>query len=317
VKFLSFVFVFSFFVFFFSLSSSALSLGVSPPSLSFEEASPGEKEVTVFNPSDKPVLVTSRVVDFRKDEKGKLQDLWPAEESETALGSSYYLASRWVTVDPAEFVLYPQDQKKVRVIVNMPPQGRMEPGEKYFGILFVGSPQGTEGMVQFQDSILCQAFVSVSGERRVAFEIERPRVPKLVFGNRVDYSVRIKNTGNTHLDFRDLFLLFRAGDKEIARENLGTPLLLPVVPGLNEIDFREIDGTVRLPNWPRRYKVKAQAGYPLQATSEEIVIWVIPWWLVGVVGGLIVVLFAFFSLRFWGKRRKGKGDASSKKGEGK
>lgn len=301
--------------------SKAFALGVSPPTIDIGNMQPGETkefETTVFNPNPEggtPMEVTCEVVDFSKDEKGSLGKVVRQGEGVSEEATKVYrFASYWVTIlGENSFILPPQGQKKIKMRVTVPQAA--EPGGKYFGLMVTGKPPAAEGSITFHDSVLCQCFLVVGGERVVDMEIGPPEFSKGLFSTKVKYRVTLRNKGNTHLDIRGLFLRFYHKGEVDKEEDLGTPLLPPIVPGLNEVDYRIIEGELTFPAWPRRYQSRVECGYPVAINSPVVSLFIFPLWLFLLIVGVLCLLIAFVVWKLLQKRKK-KGGGRPKRGKG-
>lgn len=258
-------------------------LGVSPAVVE-EVVGPGEEKklkIRVFNVTNFPLPI-----------KGSAKNFTPSEAiSEEA--KKIFDASAWLKIDPADFILQPQENKEITVTI-FPPEDA-EPGGHYATIYFqpllpveVLSPQ--TAYVAARVGVL--AFLIVKGEITEKAALTDLTVPALQQFGPVNFKLGIKNEGNVHLLPSGQVTVWDWRGKEVAKLALTPSQVLPQT----EKEFSFV--------WDKRYllgrfNAQAQIGYgvPQASTSSALCeFWVVPWVPLSLVVFLLTGFGTFFIL---------------------
>lgn len=187
------------------LAEDAVSLKVAP--LFFDlQINPGEEktgQIYVENNSQNDTDVTVSFSDFFIDDRGN----YIFSEGENIQNSELkpYLMKDWFSTDSQEFHLQKGENRLVKYTINVPKDTNL--GGHYGAIFFKTACQNTEdkSVVYSDKSSLCVSgrvgtlfLVTVGGGAIRKGEIERVDVPRFTLSDKTDFSVAIKNTGNTH-----------------------------------------------------------------------------------------------------------------------
>lgn len=282
-----FIFYLLFFIFAAPVSAEEAprqsALGVSPAVLE-EVLGPGEEKklkIRVFNVTNFPLPI-----------KGSVKNFTPNEEiSEEA--KRIFDASTWFKIDPADFILQPQENKEITVTI-LPPK-EAEPGGHYATIYFqpllpveVLSPQ--TAYVAARVGVL--AFLIVKGEITEKASLTDLTVPALQQFGPVNFKLGVKNEGNVHLLPAGQVTVWDWRGREVAKLPLTPSQVLPQTTK----EFKFV--------WPKKYllgRFRAQAqisyGAPQASASSSLrEFWVVPWVPLSLVVFLLTGFGTFFIL---------------------
>jgi len=170
--------------------------GISISPVTFElTVNPGDvlvNKIRVRNPTDSTVGVKMEVEDFKP--VGELGEVIVTPEEEIT-----YSLKQWVTTQPTEFILAPNEQKFVDFIINVP--NNAEPGGKYGSIL--ASTVGVIGPgitgVAVAQKIGALVLLTVSGEISESLTVKEFSVPEFLEYGPVPFVIRFENTGTVHV----------------------------------------------------------------------------------------------------------------------
>ena len=192
----------------------------------------------------------------------------------------------WVKVSQAQLDLQPGKSQALAFTVT--PPAKATPGGHYFTIFATAQLQGNASQVRAATVL----YVTVEGALIKSSAINRTTIPFFSFGTDIDFSLDVKNTGNTH------FFTYTSGKLAGLSANSDAPettnLLLP---GTSRI----IASTIRAPLLPGIYK--ATFGYRTddnqQMQRTSYVLYIPPWSLLIPIGAAWFV----YALRQYRKRR--------------
>lgn len=192
----------------------------------------------------------------------------------------------WVKVSQAQLDLQPGKSQALAFTVT--PPAKATPGGHYFTIFATAQLQGNASQVRAATVL----YVTVEGALIKSSAINRTTIPFFSFGTDIDFSLDVKNTGNTH------FFTYTSGKLAGLSANSDAPettnLLLP---GTSRI----IASTIRAPLLPGIYK--ATFGYRTddnqQMQRSSYVLYIPPWSLLIPIGAAWFV----YALRQYRKRR--------------
>lgn len=280
--------------------ANAQSTGISISPVKFEISSnPGEEHtsiVKIFNRGDSAQTIRLVIEDFAPvGETGNVRLLDDAP--------STYALSQWVTVNPIEFIVEPNQTQSVEFKINVPMDA--EPGGHYASVVATAGGSGGSGasIAQKVGSLL---LLHVAGD-----------VEEEMFVKSMQSVVEDPNNQNEYLPAG----YFEYGPVTVMTrfENMGTVHLKPrgFVALTNmmgqEVDRVEIEQLNVLPNSIRRIPVElgekwmfgkytatmtAIYGSTNEPLSYSTTFWVFPWKVGGLVGlGVLLVLLFLFKAR--------------------
>jgi len=257
---------------------TAQAVSISP--LNFElNANPGDKlsnVVRIYNDLDSEISVNMEVQDFvAAGERGEVL----IKEGEN---TSYSLA-KWVTLLPETFTIPPKSSQMVEFIVRAPADA--EPGGHYGSVLASISGSSTLGAVGINQKVGSLLLLNVAGEVSENLGVSDFTAPAFSESGPESLSARFTNDGTVHLKPRGFVLVKNMFGAEVAKVDLPQLNVLPQ-------STRKVDIPLKLDNQFGRYEATLAAIYG--ASNEPIsavtVYWVIPYKLLAVYGGILLVL---------------------------
>jgi P pilus assembly chaperone PapD len=206
----------------------SVSLLVSP--LRLEVSShPGvlTREVSVKNgDAYNEAIVTVYKGDWNLSEEGKIL-YYPAD----SLSNS---CSRWITINPAEFVLAPGEVKDVRITFEIPSESK---GGYWSVIFFEGKPPEEEEwtpLVKLAGRVGITTYLDIAGTTEKDAEIK-----KMELEESGELKMELKNNGNIWLRPQVKYWVKRE-EKEIYRDSLGSSVILPEATREYKLKFEGI-----------------------------------------------------------------------------
>lgn len=181
---------------FFQPTPASAQVGISLFPIKFRiQIDPGKSysdTVTVINPNDFSIGVQPEVENLSVGNEGSI-DLVDTD-------IPHGLTS-WISMDLKPFDLGPQERRQIPFSINVPANG--EPGGHYGSILFRGIPPagGPSSGIGISGRVGSVALVEVSGKTSKTGGIEEFSGPSsYVSHGPVNFTFKVKNTGNTHFD---------------------------------------------------------------------------------------------------------------------
>lgn len=281
--------------------SSGQALEIAPPVINLV-ADPGQTLTTKINlrsVSNDATIVTGEVNDFVAAGEDGTPKLLLDEEEETT--TAYSLKS-WIAPLP-QLRLEPREIKDMVVTLNVP--ANASPGGYYGVIRFTGAAPELEGQgVSLSASLGSLVFVRVNGEAKESLEIEEfsttnnGQATSLFESAPVQFTERLKNTGNTHLQPAGQITIKDMFGQKIATVNINLPPRNVLPDSIRKfeqpLDSSVIGNRVLFGHYTAELSVTY--GDSKQTITSSTSFWVIPYRLIGFsVAGLII---AFFLLRF-------------------
>jgi len=274
-----------------SLVGAQGKMGLSASPLTFElTANPGDvliNQVKITNAGDSVVGVKMEVEDFTvAGEVGHVQ-LEPAE-TET------YSIARWVTFEPAEFVLQPKEYKLVNFIISV--SDNAEPGGHY-GSIIAGTTAviggGVTGMA-VAGRVGTLVLLSVAGEVKEEVIVKDFFVPAYSEYGPVQFTIRFENKGTVHVKPTGYITVTNWLGKKVADVEFPQRNVLP-----NSVRKIETSWNQKW-LWAGKYTATLSGSYGIAntlLTPTVITFWAFPW-KVGV-GILIVLILLILSRKRW------------------
>lgn len=212
--------------------------------------------------------------------------------------TSYSLAD-WVSFEKTNFTLKSGEEVQVNFLIRVP--FNAEPGGHYASVYAHVSPAGVEGTSgsSIGQKIGSLVLLRVAGDVKEQASVASFSVDKINLGKSVTFSIRAKNEGSVHIrpaGFVAITDLFgkKVADAQVKDQN--------VFPGA----IRHLTAEWKNPSiLPMRYtaNVLMYYGQNNQQLTASMTFWIVPWRMLGIVGGSLLVLLV---LLFLGRRRIGR-----------
>lgn len=259
-------------------------LGISPAiiELILERGGTREKKISVFNVTNFPLPV-----------KGKAESFFVVEDLEPGAEEIFDVSS-WITIEPADFILQPQEKKEIQVTINVPEEA--EPGGHYAALYF--QPLIPVEVLSPQTAFLTArvgtlGFFVVKGEIVEEAELEEIEVARVQQFGPVDFGIPIKNSGNVHILPSGKITVTDIFGREREAIELAPTTVLPHTS-------KVIEGQWEKKFLLGRFVVEAEVSYGSpgrELTAGPVVFWVVPWvFLLG--GGGLLTIILFFCIMF-------------------
>lgn len=239
---------------------------------------PGQQQnstLTVANISDKPIYVALSYEQFSvTDYNYDFQFKPPAD--------------RWVSFSESGFQLKSDESHTVNYTIAAPKNAA--PGGHYFTLL--ATTTFTNGAVDSQVRAASVAYITVSGALQLTSQIVAQHVPWLALGSSINFSLDLKNTGNTH------FFVYTSGQLSgLSAKGRGDETTHILMPGT----IRTVGSSIPAPLLPGVYKInygyRTEDGQIIQRSS---LITYLPLW------SLFIPLGAALLVWWWHNRRRKK-----------
>jgi len=255
-------------------------LGVSPAiiELVLEPGGVKEKSITVFNVTNFPLPV-----------KGSAESFFVVEDVEQE-ARDIFDVSLWITIEPADFILQPQEKKEIQITIDVP--GEAEPGGHYASLYF--QPLIPEQVLSPQTAFLTArvgalGFFVVRGEITEKASLESLEVKKFRQFGPVDFKAPIVNQGNVHILPSGELTVTDILGREVKKIKLTPTAVLPRTT-------KKLEATWDKKFLLGKFKVQAKVSYGSEnreLISDPTVFWVVPWLPLSVGGGLLTFLAVF------------------------
>ena len=232
--------------------------------------------IRIYNDTDADMPVNMETQDFvAAGERGEVLIKEGGNES--------YSLQSWVTLNPKTFVIPPKSSQMVEFTIRVP--ANAEPGGHYASVLASvsgGSSTTGTGVAQKVGSLL---LLEVAGDIVENLGVSDFEAPAFSEYGPESLSARFSNDGTVHLKPRGFVLVKNMFGGEVVKVDLPQLNVLPQ-------STRKVDIPLKLGNQFGRYEATLAAIYG--ASNEPIsavtVYWVIPYKLLAVYGGILLVL---------------------------
>jgi len=281
------VFVLILGLFFFGLSFivQAAGLYISPIKVSctLEPGDLLEDIITLKNPGDKPVAVTTTVEDFIPIAGGTGISFVQRAEGVTTVRD-------WITQTLTSFELGPGQEIKVPFTIQVPADA--EPGS-HFGVLFFRAADiGPKKQLDVGTRVGTLMFVTVPGDFLQKGRILEFKVPKFVQKGPVGFSIKFENTGTVHFEPKGSIKITNIFGKLVAEVPVQGQTVLPT----GQRDLGATWQTTRLLFGYYKAEIGIYDGEGNLLTAKAVSFYAFP--ILYLVGGILVLVVIFFGLKF-------------------
>ncbi len=275
------------------VASAADAITVIPPRLEIP-ASPGDtvvEKIRVINQSATEISYSTVLEDFKSgDEDGSVQYIDDSDDT-----TSFRMA-KWITVEPSRFTIAANSERIIQVAIKVPKNA--EPGGHFASVIVRRSGTETAGGASVETRIGTLILMRVSGDVKEGLGVESFNTQESYaqYGP-VKFDLRLKNSGNVHLQPRGSIVINNMFGKKVAEIPLSNPNVLPGAIRKSVTEWTE-------KNLIGRYTATLVAQYgqtsstgdqkTLSATTSFIVF---PLYLIWVTLGIIVVVYLLITQR--------------------
>ncbi len=277
----------------------AQKLSVTPPlyQLTIEPNQAWQSTLKVINSNPYALTIYAEVVDFASQgESGQGMFLPPSNDPE-APGQTL---AEWITISTGPFTIAPEQSLEIPFMVELPKNA--PPGGHFAAILVSTQPPETSGQtaVVTTQTVTSLFFVRVQGDIVESATIREFSTNRnFVDFPQVEFSLRIKNNGNVHIQPRGNILITNMWGAERGSIPINSQTQYGNVLPQSTRDFRYIWTGERSLADIGRYKAVATVAYGYEASqniSSISYFWVVP------VKGAIITIVAiatFIMLVSW------------------
>ncbi|HEX5455989.1 MAG TPA: hypothetical protein VFW77_01345 [Candidatus Saccharimonadales bacterium] len=231
----------------------------------------------------------------------------PVHLSAEPLNSSEYKddpVQKWLSFAESDIILKPGKIYTEKITVNPPTNA--EPGGHYASIYITPLvPVGAISSMQTRQIVRVSvtAFIIIKGDTREDEKLESFKIDHSFQESApVNFSLRLKNTGNVHLLSHGKVHIYDGIGKQIAEINMPDTVVLPGTGKTVHISWDK-------PWLAGHYSAKVEITYGVKHTvlkSDKVSFWVIPWLpliLITIAGGLGLYIIRR-TYRRWGRALK-------------
>jgi hypothetical protein len=263
-------------------AQTARSMTITPPRFELF-ANPGEQIsdiIRVRNDSNVPATYTILVEDFTSaGEEGQVV----LEEGES---DQLFSLAKWIVPEVTEITLQPGEEKPLNFLINVPKDA--EPGGHYASVLFQAGGEQVQGGASVAQRVGNLILLRVSGNVTENAVIETFSTPSYSQSTPLNFSLRIKNNGNTHIRPKGTIVITDMFNKKIDELPLNGQNVLPGV-------VRKMDTEWAKSNMLGYYTATLVATYgqqnlPLTAATKFLVVSPTAAILIGI-GTIAAILF--------------------------
>ncbi len=240
-----------------------------------------QKTINVVNQGSEPIKVMGYTSDFSIEREGDFVFSEPGHES--------YSASKWLSMEETELEIAPGESREVEIGISVPTE--VEPGGHYAALFLEALPSSNQEAISISTRIPSLFYLTVPGVTEADISANADIVslimPNIAGKGPVGMGVVVRNSGNVHLTVaaRARFTSSWGNSSEL---DLGQMVILPNSDGVLKGEWQES---------PLFGRVKASVviGYldqngELVNKSQTAEFWVVPWNLVGIIVGVMVVI---------------------------
>lgn len=249
----------------------------------------------------KPSTTTVRVTNITRVPlpiKSSVKNLILNEQLPSGASKQIYDASAWFTVNPADFILQPNETKSVTVTINTPSQAT--PGGHYATVYFqplVPEEALSPSTTYLNARVGVLSFLIVKGDIHERAGVAGLGVPKLQQFGPIQIRVPVRNEGNVHVLPKGTVTIKDYRGRNVASLPLSKGMVLP--------------NTTRsfYVNWNNKgsigpFTISAEIRYGQDETVihvKPVKVWILPWvpLTIAVVCGMLLLWFVVRTRRRW------------------
>jgi hypothetical protein len=197
------------------------SLTIIPPRFELF-GNPGDtmsETIRIRNDSEFPATYSVLVQDFTTSgEEGRVV----LEEGDSTI--TYSLAN-WIEPETKDLILQPSEERSFNFVVNIPRDA--EPGGHYASVLFQTTTTQIPGAASVAQRIGSLVLLRVTGNVTEDALIEEFSTLSYQESGPIDFTLRVKNNGNTHIRPEGTIVITNMFDKKVAEVPLNSRNVLP------------------------------------------------------------------------------------------
>ena len=290
--------------------SERVRLAISPL-LTRINVAPGESwsgEVEIFNSNNRDLNFVVFVRDFRGGDEGRVKLIEREEIEKSVDEGKEFLLSQWIDITRDIITIPANESKILPVIIDIPenagPGGRYatimaaikSPEDLFSGTSLIVSPSvGSLILLNVRGDVVEEAFLREFSTRRTLYN-----------DSEVGFSVRLQNTGNTHIQPRGDIRIYNQWNRVVGsmliNHNTEFGNVLPQSERGWNFEWDGRDSFLEM----GRYKATLTLVYGEEAShliSKDIYFWIIPLNIVvGLLGFVLLLLLAITLVERFGYR---------------
>lgn len=112
-----------------------------------------------------------------------------------------YSAAGWISTDPEQFRIEPQQSTQVRVRVQLPE--RYEPGDHHVALVFLVPGNEGEAGIQLTRGLGVPVYIQAPGEVDRTVHLVDLQAPRFSVSGPVEFTASLQHVGTVHRDFRE------------------------------------------------------------------------------------------------------------------
>ena len=279
-------------------------LEIAPPVVTLT-LKPGQTittQISLRDVSDGPLLVTGEINDFVANEESEDGAPRILMNDDAATEDNPYSMRSWI--DPLkEILLEPQEVQNLPVTIRVPDNA--SPGG-YFGVVrFTATAPELEGQgVSLSASLGSLLLITVSGDAKESMEIvdfnisKDNKVGSFFESAPIEFSQRLKNTGNIHLKPAGQVAVTDMFGKKVAAVNINLPPGNVLPNSIRKFTQPLDESVIGNKQLFGRYTATLTVNYGSgnQPITQTVTFWVVPYKLIG--AGIVLLVGGFILLRF-------------------
>lgn len=281
------------------LSQGAIAQKATPITQSALSVSPAimEQVLTPDTPAKSVVRVTN-ITRIPLPIKASVKNLTPLEDLLPDAAKETYDASGWYNLEPADFILQPNQTKEIAISIAPPPQAT--PGGHYATIYFqplVPTEALSPSTAYLNARVGVLSFLIVKGDIVERVSLASPVLPKLKQFGPVDIKLPVTNNGNVHVLPEGKVTIRDFRGKAITSMTLPPGLVLPKTVREYKMSW---DNAGKMGYFTAQADLTYGSGNE-RLQTESVGFWILPWLPMAFLTVLVslVVLFVLKTRRRW------------------
>lgn len=173
-----------------------------------------DTEVYVFNHETTPVAVKINAKSFIPSEA------IPEDKK------NFYDASKWITIDPSEVIINPNENKIIKINIKAPKE--IDAGGHYATIYFESLKENNlNSSINIGKRVGVITLITIDGEVSKKIQADSLKFNRLTFNGPKEFTINFSNDGNIHELPGGSIIIENINHKEIKRITLPVKLILP------------------------------------------------------------------------------------------